>query len=143
MYLPIKVLSKFRMLYALMVFAFTIAGYCSRLYADKYPAYISEHLGDALWAGMVYLIFRTLWPEKSLFFALIMSLSFCFIIEISQIYQANWINHIRSTTLGALVLGRSFIFIDFIRYTAGVFIAFLIDRYWFSRICLRKESLTS
>lgn len=123
------------MVYALMVFIFIIAGFCSRLYADKYPAFISDHLGDALWAGMVFFIFRTLWPEKSLFSALIVSLSFCFIIEVSQIYQGDWINQVRSTTLGALVLGRSFIFIDLIRYTAGVLVAFLIDRYGVAELC--------
>ena len=55
------------------------------------------------------------------------ALSFSYCIEISQLYQADWINAIRGTTLGALVLGHGFLWSDILCYTVGVGLAILID----------------
>ena len=43
-----------------------------------------------------------------------------FAVEFSQLYQAGWINAVRETHLGALVLGRGFLWSDLACYTAGV-----------------------
>jgi len=44
-------------------------------------------------------------------------------VEISQLYQVEWLNNIRSTTLGRLVLGQGFLWSDIISYTVGITIA--------------------
>jgi hypothetical protein len=58
----------------------------------------------------------------------LLSLLFCFMIEISQLYQAEWINDIRNTRLGGLILGQGFLWIDIVAYTAGVIIGALFER---------------
>lgn len=50
-----------------------------------------------------------------------------FAVEFSQLYQADWINVIRSTTPGALLLGHGFLWQDLICYTTGVVLALSID----------------
>ena len=60
------------------------------------------------------------------------ALLFSYCIEISQLYQAGWINAIRGTTLGALVLGHGFLWSDMVCYTVGVGLAVLIDFYTFA-----------
>jgi hypothetical protein len=48
-------------------------------------------------------------------------------VELSQLYQAPWINAIRGTTLGHLVLGSTFAWQDLVAYTFGVAAGFLLD----------------
>ncbi len=48
------------------------------------------------------------------------ALAFAFVIEFAQLYQAPWINAIRATTLGHLVLGTGFQWWDLLAYAVGV-----------------------
>lgn len=50
----------------------------------------------------------------------IITLLIAFTIETSQMYQADWLIAIRSTTLGGLVLGHSFLWTDFFCYSVGL-----------------------
>ncbi len=45
----------------------------------------------------------------------------------SQLYHAEWIDSIRATTLGGLVLGYGFLWSDLVAYTIGVGIGFLFE----------------
>ena len=49
------------------------------------------------------------------------------LVEVSQLYQADWINGIRRTLVGALVLGNSFVWSDLLCYMSGCFLAGLFD----------------
>ncbi len=40
--------------------------------------------------------------------------------EFSQLYQAEWINQVRRTPLGHLILGSAFSWFDMLAYTVGV-----------------------
>jgi hypothetical protein len=77
-------------------------------------------IGDVLWATMIYFGFRFLFIKKPVKFVVMISLAFCYAIELSQLYQAPWINHIRHTVIGALVLGEVFCWGDMLSYTVGV-----------------------
>ncbi|WP_364146342.1 DUF2809 domain-containing protein [Paenibacillus sp. LPE1-1-1.1] len=104
-----------------------ILGYGSRSYAEALPAFVAAHFGDALWASMVYFGIRVLWPTKTIVWPALIGIVFCFGIELSQLYQAEWIHGIRSTFLGALVLGSGFVTVDLVRYTAGIALAAAAD----------------
>jgi hypothetical protein len=88
---------------------------------------LAENAGDVLWAMMVYFGFRFLFLKKSMLTAMFFSFLFSFGIEFSQLYQENWINQIRGTLLGALILGKGFLTVDLIRYTIGIFIDSCLD----------------
>ena len=124
-----------RLYYLLGILSSILLGLMSRKFGASLPAFLANHAGDALWGMMIYFGFRFLLP-KSLGLSAILGASFCFVIEFSQLYQAGWINAVRNTTIGALVLGKGFLWIDLVRYTIGIFLAFIID--W-AIILSRKE----
>ncbi|WP_455662086.1 ribosomal maturation YjgA family protein [Pradoshia sp.] len=116
-----------RLSYLLGILISILFGLLSRKLGSSLPVFLAEHAGDALWAMMIYFGFRFLLPNKSMGLSISLSVCFCFAIEFSQAYQAGWINAIRNTTIGALVLGKGFLWIDLVRYTVGILIASVID----------------
>ncbi|MEW4369367.1 DUF2809 domain-containing protein [Paenibacillus kandeliae] len=118
---------KWRMLYAIAALLTMVLGLASRRYDYLLPTWLAEQAGDALWAGMIYWGLRLLTVPRRIGIALLGALFFSYGIECSQLYQAEWINAIRATTLGALVLGHGFLVADLFRYTAGVLCMYIID----------------
>ena len=116
-----------RFMYLAAITLCIILGLTSRKYGSILYPFIAQNAGDVLWAMMVYFGFRFLFVKIGLAPAIILSLLFSFGIEFSQLYQSEWINQIRNTTLGALILGKGFLLIDLLRYTMGIIFAVLID----------------
>ena len=117
-----------RLLYICLIIIVMILGILSRKYGAYLPSFIKKYSGDTLWALMVYLGFGFILNKTSIKRIAILSLTFSWAIEISQIYQSGWINQIRNTMLGGLILGHGFLFSDLICYTVGIIIGILIDR---------------
>lgn len=103
-------------------------GLLSRKYMYIFPKSIAPFVGDMLWAMMVYFGFRFLNPKLKIIKTLILAIIFSFSIEISQLYQADWINNIRSTTIGGLILGHGFLFEDLISYSIGIILGAIINK---------------
>lgn len=59
----------------------------------------------------------------------LLALLFSFGIEISQLYHAPWIDAIRATRLGGLILGFGFLLTDLFCYSVGIVVGTLIDRW--------------
>ena len=108
---------KKRAMYFAITLVVMLMGLLSRKFMFVFPKDIAPFVGDALWAMMVYFGFR---------FSL--AIAFSFAIEISQLYQSDWINAVRNTTLGALVLGHGFLWFDLVSYSIGIIIAVMIDK---------------
>ncbi|MEH7417078.1 DUF2809 domain-containing protein [Neobacillus drentensis] len=123
-----EVTGNLRKTYLIYAVAVIFLGLASRKYSPYLPLFLAENAGDALWAMMVYFGFRFLLARKHIFLSILFSLLFSFGIEFSQLYQADWINQIRSTWFGALVLGKGFLAVDLIRYTVGILSALLLDQ---------------
>uniref|UniRef100_UPI00403F0BF4 ribosomal maturation YjgA family protein n=1 Tax=Paenibacillus sp. FSL K6-1096 TaxID=2921460 RepID=UPI00403F0BF4 len=121
-------LIKYRLIYSGAVVLAIGLGLGTRAYSNELPPFISAHFGDALWAGMIYLACRVLFIRQPLWLALLLSLGFSFGIEFSQLYQAEWIVQIRATTAGGLVLGQGFLWVDLVRYTAGILFCYVVDQ---------------
>lgn len=116
-----------RMVYGCSTALAMLAGLAVRRKAGQLPDFVAEHFGDALWAAMVYLGLRFILAEKRREYALFASALFCCAIEFGQLYQAEWINNVRGTTIGALVLGSGFLYVDLVRYSAGILITYALD----------------
>ncbi|MFB3167256.1 DUF2809 domain-containing protein [Neobacillus sp. 179-C4.2 HS] len=117
-----------RRTYFIAVIIPILLGLASRKYSHLLFSFLAENAGDVLWAMMVYFGFRFLFLKKSMVAAVFFSFVFSFGIEFSQLYQEDWINQIRGTILGALILGKGFLTVDLIRYTIGIVIASTLDR---------------
>jgi glycopeptide antibiotics resistance protein len=117
-----------RFAYVLAVVMTIIFGLASRKFGHLLPPFVAENAGDMLWAMMVYFGFRFLLVRKNMLTAICLSFLFSFAIEFSQLYQADWINQLRATVLGALVLGKGYLTVDLIRYITGIIFATALDR---------------
>jgi Protein of unknown function (DUF2809) len=126
-----------RLHYFLLTTTSLLIGYFSRLYTEG-GTFIHDYAGDALWAGMIYFGFRFLQPKSPLKMSVLYTLLFTYCIEISQLYQADWINAIRHTTLGGLVLGFGFLWSDLLMYTIGISLALLLD-VWLSKFVENRK----
>ncbi|MGE6590935.1 DUF2809 domain-containing protein [Bacillus mycoides] len=114
-----------RILYAVFTIVVIILGLSSRKFAFALPDLLNGYLGDALWALMIFTGFGFLFPKIETRKLAFISLIFCYGIEISQLYHAEWIDSIRATTLGGLVLGYGFLWSDLVAYTIGVGVGML------------------
>lgn len=119
-----------KIIYACAVLLAIALGLCSRAYGDRLPTLVANHLGDALWASMIYFSCRVLFTRQPLWLSLVLSLGFCFGIELSQLYQREWINGVRDTVVGGLILGKGFLWIDLLRYSAGILFVHVLDCLW-------------
>lgn len=112
--------SRKRACYATCALLAMIAGLGSRRYGSHLPSFLAENAGDAFWTALVFCGFSFMIPNAKLATRAALTIGFAYAIEISQLYQAPWINSIRQTTLGGLVLGFQFVWVDLVRYAAGV-----------------------
>ncbi|WP_242252535.1 DUF2809 domain-containing protein [Bacillus cereus group sp. BfR-BA-01379] len=116
-----------RLLYAMFTIVIIILGLSSRKLAFALPQLLNDYLGDALWALMIFTGFGFLFPKIETKKLAFISLLFCYGIEVSQLYHAEWIDNIRATTLGGLVLGYGFLWSDLVAYTIGVGVGFIFE----------------
>ena len=98
-----------------------ILGLLSRKINDL-PKIIELYSGDILWALMVFLIIAFIFNKKSTIFIISWAIILSYSIEISQLYHAAWIDAIRNTTLGGLILWS-----DLVCYTIGIIVGAIID----------------
>jgi Flp pilus assembly protein TadB len=66
-------------------------------------------------------------PRASTWVVAVLALSVSVAVELSQLYHAPWIDSMRSTTVGGLLLGYGFLWSDLACYAAGVGLASLIE----------------
>ena len=56
-----------------------------------------------------------------------LAMAFSVAVELSQLYHAPWIDSIRHTTLGGLILGFGFVWSDLVCYALGVGLGVLVE----------------
>ena len=111
-----------RLAYSLVLGVVIVAGLLSRSSVAVYlPSFISTYAGDTLWSLALFLTICILFPGLRLVFVALLTIVISFSVEFSQIYQAGWINAIRSNRIGALFLGVGFKLSDLPCYTVGCF----------------------
>ena len=89
-------------------------------------------IGDVLYAVLIYFGFRFLIMDSKKSTSLLLSLLFCFDIEILQLVQIDWLLAIRKTTLGHYILGQGFLWLDLLCYVMGSFTGYYFDKLFLS-----------
>lgn len=119
-----------RIHYAALIVVVMVAGLASRSpLASALPSFIATYAGDTLWALMVFLGFGVLFPTHSALQSAALALLFAFSIEFSQFYQAPWINSLRETKIGGLILGFGFRASDLICYAVGISFGYTLEHF--------------
>ena len=111
-----------RLYYFISILLILILGILSRKISG-----IPLFIGDILYAVLIYFGLRFLFIHFKTYKIFLLSLLFCFSIEILQLVQIDWLIAIRKTTLGHYVLGVGFLWLDLLCYIIGTLLAFLID----------------
>lgn len=111
-------MNKQRKVYFILVSVVIILGLISRQIS-----FMPLFIGDILWAIMMFFIIRFIFIKVDIRVIFLISLMMCYMVEISQLYRAEWINTIRKTIIGRLVLGQGFLWSDIISYTIGISMA--------------------
>lgn len=114
--------------YFFLVTTVMILGLSTRLFSAYFPNWINLYLGDALWALMIFFLLALLFRARETRWITAGALLFAFSIEISQLYHSPWIDALRKTRMGGLVLGYGFLWSDLASYTVGIGFGFLMER---------------
>ena len=117
-----------RAVYVGLVAGTVLLGLASRQFRSELPSVVANYAGDTLWAAMVYLMGATIWNTAATGRLALGAFAFSLAVELSQLYDADWINAVRATRLGGLVLGYGFLWSDLVCYAAGVALAVAVDR---------------
>ncbi len=87
-------------------------GLASRRYAAVLPVFLARYAGDTIWAVMVFVGVALMAPGWSSLRVAVAALVVSYSIEGSQLYHAPWIDALRHTRVGGLVLGFGFLWSD-------------------------------
>lgn len=109
-----------RLVYAVVIAAVIVVGLASRSPLASYmPLFFATYAGDTLWALCVFLCLGLVLSGARTSIIALLTILIAFGVEISQLYEAEWFNNIRDTSIGALALGAGFKWSDFPCYTVG------------------------
>jgi hypothetical protein len=123
-------LSRNRLLYAGLALVVVAAGLLWRASFMPLPPGVSKYGGDALWALMVFVGFGFLLPRASTLTIALLALTFSWGVEFSQLYHAPWIDAVRATIPGRLVLGNTFNWPDLPAYVVGIVLGAVAELWW-------------
>lgn len=119
--------------YLLAVLIVVAVGLLLRSGLVPLPSGLVKYGGVALWASMIFLglalILRRTSTTRLTIFALVISWA----VEFLQLYRAPWIDAIRATRPGHLILGSTFNPPDLPAYLVGVLIGAILDRLLLNR----------
>ena len=115
-----------KIIYLLLFVFCTWLAIATRTHPQWFPFLIAKYGGDTIWAGMFLFFMRIFFSRMKLWkLALI-----CYVLgvadELLQLYHAPWIESIRQTRIGGLILGFGFLWSDIICYAVGIVIAYLM-----------------
>ena len=105
-----------------------LLGLGSRRRASALPAVVSAYVGDTFWALALFPFLGLVLPRMSTTRVAALALGLSVVVELSQLYHAPWIDSVRQTTIGGLILGFGFLWSDLACYAAGVGLGVVIER---------------
>lgn len=126
-----------RLAYLIVGCGVVALGLSSRRFAVRLPDFLAAYSGDTLWALMVFVVIGFFAPRWSSARVAVLALLFSFAVEFSQLYHSPWIDGLRRTRIGGLILGYGFLWSDLLCYAVGVALGWLVERMLYSR---RNES---
>lgn len=124
-----------RPFYAFVAMLVVATGLLWRSRLLSLPVFVAKYGGDALWGLLVFLGFGFLLCRSSTARVALFAIGFATSVELLQLFHADWIDAIRSTRLGHLVLGSTFNGPDLLAYAFGIGLGAFAER-----ACLRANA---
>ena len=117
---------KRRLVYFVLYLLIIPVGLATRKQPQWFYSLIAIYGGDVFWSTMFFFLFRCLSPRVPLWQIAGYTISFSVAIEVSQLYHAPWIDRLRATFLGSMLLGNTFVWSDIACYSVGTLLGWLI-----------------
>lgn len=117
---------RLRVIYLFMIIMAALIGVSSRK-LSVYPEFLASFAGDTMWASAAYFLIRLIKPSGKILHSALLAMMISILTELSQLYHADWIDQIRKTTIGALVIGSGFVWSDLLCYLSGIVIGIILD----------------
>jgi Protein of unknown function (DUF2809) len=83
------------------------------------PELIRTYGGDTLYATLVCFLVALLWRRAAAWRLALLAFGLCVAVELSQLAHTPWLEALRRTLFGRLVLGSGFLWSDLVCYAAG------------------------
>lgn len=114
-----------RLAVAAALLATAALGLLSRRY--PLPGFLAEYTGDAAYATAAFFLFALVWPRARTVTLLALAFGFAAAVEASQLLAWPWLQDLRATRLGGLLLGHGYQAADLIAYAVGALLAGCAD----------------
>src|SRR5689334_19374704 len=101
-------LTRSRLAYLALLGLTIAAGLSTRHFRGTPAAPVASGLGDGLWTVAVYLGYGLVFPRARPLALFALAAGTSTAVELSQLYHSPWIDAVRRTTPGGLVLGYGF-----------------------------------
>ncbi|MGI9517780.1 MAG: DUF2809 domain-containing protein [Pirellulaceae bacterium] len=122
-----------RILVLMALLVVVVLGLASRSFPDWLPSFITVHAGDAMWTVAAYLTLALAFPRWAPLRLGLVAFGVSVAVELSQLIDTSWLNLIRQTLPGRLLLGVGFLWSDLLRYLVGAVVVMTLDRLFFQR----------
>jgi len=103
------------------------AGLATRSHGECLPAVVATYGGDTLWALALFLTLALVFVSWSRTRLALVAYGLSCIVEVSQFAHPRWLDALRRTRLGALLLGYEFLWSDLVCYAVGVALGVALD----------------
>ena len=123
-----------RDVYVGLLLVTVLTGFAVHMHGHFLGGLVRDVLGDALWAAMIVWLLALALPNAKTRSIAIGAIIVCVAVELSQLLRAEWLEDVRGTMVGHLVLGSDYDTRDLFAYGAGVVAAALLD------VALRRRS---
>ena len=91
-----------------------------------FPSVVSEYGGDVLYTTNIVLFFGWIFIDRKSILLTVYSILLSYVIEVFQLYHSPFIDELRRTLFGKLILGSGFLWSDMLCYTIGGLIGYTI-----------------
>jgi hypothetical protein len=91
------------------------------------PQFVLLYVGDVLWGSLFYVLAAWVMPRARPALLWGVAVALVELIEVSQLYRAPFIDNVRATALGGLLLGYEFLWSDVLCVAFGASLAALVD----------------
>lgn len=133
-------INRSRRTYLIAFAAVFLLGLPTRLVPQLVPAFCVNYAGDAMWAMAIFIGLGILFPRATTHRLFFTALLITYAIEFSELYQADWINQLRSIKVIGLILGYTFLWTDLVAYAVGIVAGAVLDHLILSRANLPSNS---
>nr|WP_309242673.1 DUF2809 domain-containing protein [Limnofasciculus baicalensis] len=125
---------KYRIILLINIILIIPLGYTVRFSQGITPEWLNDCLGVIAYQIFWILFVLFIYPRASLIWTAIGVFFFACGIEFLQLWQPSWLQELRGTLPGRLVLGNTFTWTDFPPYIIGSFLGWLWVRWLYNRI---------